>query len=98
MMTRTFLFLPLALFLSGCMNFGIEWSELSYTRKKPNQRDVIGTWVPTAATIKDLQERGRYVVSRHELTLRADGTFVIVNMPDWWTDGFGESKKGFESG
>jgi hypothetical protein len=94
---RTLLFLPLALFLSGCMNNGIEWSELSYTRKKPNQADVIGTWVPTATTVKDLREVGGYVISKHELILRADGTFTMVNMPDWWS-GRNEPKKGFESG
>ena len=94
---RTYALLPLALFLSGCMNHGIEWSELSYTRSKSNQTDVIGTWVPTSATIKDLKERGGYVISKHELILRADGTFEMVNMPDWWRDGFGRSNKTFES-
>ena len=92
------LFLPLMLCLSGCMNNGIEWSELSFTREKPNRTDVIGTWVPTAATINDLKQRGGYVISKHELVLRADGTFAMVNMPDWWSDGFGQSKKTFESG
>jgi len=80
------------------MNNGIEWSELSFTREKPNRTDVIGTWVPTAATINDLKQRGAYVISKHELVLRADVTFAMVNMPDWWIDGFGQSKKTFESG
>lgn len=95
---RTYFFLSLALLLSGCMNNGIEWSELTFTRKKPNQAELIGTWVPTAATIKDLKDRGGYAISKHELILRADGSFSMVNMPDWWTDSFGQSKKGFESG
>lgn len=97
-MSRICFLLPLVLFSSGCMNNGIEWSELSFTRDKPNQLDLLGTWVPTAATIKDLRERGGYIVSKHELILRADGTFTIVNMPDWWKDGVGQSRRSFESG
>jgi len=95
---RICLFLPLVLFLSSCMNNGIEWSELSFTRNKPNPSDVIGIWVPTAATIKDLRERGGYALSKYELNLRADGTFEMVNMPDWWKDGFGQSNRSFDSG
>ena len=63
---------------------GLDWSEDSFT--------------PTASTIRDLKEHGGYVIAKHELILRADGTFAMVNMPDWWLDGAGESKKGFESG
>ena len=95
---RICFFLLLLPVLSGCMNNGIEWSELSFTRNKPNQSDVLGAWVPTAATIKDLRERGGYIVSKHELILRADGTFAMVNMPDWWKDGVGQSRRSFESG
>jgi hypothetical protein len=80
------------------MNNGIEWSELSFTRNMPDRADVIGTWVPTAATVKDLRQAGGYAVSKHELILRADGTFAMVNMPDWWASGFGQSGKRFESG
>lgn len=57
-----------------------------------------GTWVPTAATIKDLQQNGGYVIPKHELFLRADGKFAVLNMPDGWRDGFGQSKHTFESG
>src|SRR5438309_1030433 len=82
---KTCLLSPLALFLSGCMFVnGPDWSEDSFT--------------PTASTIRDLKEHGGYVIAKHELILRADGTFAMVNMPDWWLDGAGESKKGFESG
>lgn len=90
--------LGISLALNGCMNNGINLSELSFTRAKPNPTDLIGTWVPTNATIADLKENGKYVISTHELTLKADGTFSMVNMPDWWRTNFGESKKGFDSG
>jgi hypothetical protein len=90
--------LSLMLVLSGCMNNGVEWSELSFTRKKPNPADLIGTWVPTEQTIKDLRKDGNYTISRHELIFRAEGAFTMVNMPDWWSNGFGNSNRGFESG
>jgi len=83
--------------LSACINNGIEKSELSWTRTKPDPSDLVGIWVPTDATIKDMKEKGDYTISIHQLILRADGTFQMINMPDWWKDGFGKSKKGFES-
>ena len=95
---RSCFFISVALLMSGCMNNGIQWSELTFTRHKPSLADVVGTWVPTAATLKDLRDQGSYTLSTHQLILRADGTFTMVNMPDWWSDGFGRSRKGFESG
>src|SRR5262249_14445569 len=80
-----------ALLLSGCINNGIEWSEWSFTRTKPNPSDLVGIWAPTDATIKDMKEQGAYTISIHQLILRADGTFEMINMPDWWKDGFGGS-------
>ena len=77
---------------------GSEWRELTFTKTKPEKSNLVGTWVPTSATLKDMQNRGKYSISKHELILRSDGSFSLINMPDWWTDGFGVSKKGFESG
>jgi len=85
------------LLLGGC-SCGIELSELTFTRTKPDRSDLVGTWIPTANTIKDMKERGGYAISNHELTLQVDGSFTMTNMPDWWTDGFGESKTNFVSG
>jgi len=55
-----------ALLLSGCINNGIEWSELSFTRTKPNPSDLVGIWAPTDATIKDMKEQGAYTISIHQ--------------------------------
>ena len=83
---------------TGCMNNGIEWSELSFTRAKPKTEDLVGTWTPTNETVRDMSRRGKYTISHHELTLSSDGTFSMRNMPDWWSDGFGKSHQRFESG
>src|SRR4051812_13835432 len=74
------------------------WPELQYTRTKPSDAEIIGNWLPTGETITDIRKRGRYPVTEHELTLRADHTFTMRNMPDWWLNGFGESHGHFDSG
>ncbi|HEX6623316.1 MAG TPA: hypothetical protein VF064_06355, partial [Pyrinomonadaceae bacterium] len=39
-----------------------------------------------------------YDVSRlTRITLSDDGSFEIVDMPDWWNNGFGKSYRGFAS-
>jgi hypothetical protein len=87
----------LVLFLaSGC--FLPTWPELQYTRTKPLETELVGSWRPTAKTISDLRRRGRYAATDHELNLRPDHTFTMRNMPDWWRNGFGESHGQFDSG
>ena len=76
--------------LNGCVTSGFEWSELSFTRGKPVYADVVGIWMPTAKTLKDMKERGGYAILNHEIIFKEDGTFSMVNMPDWWKDVFGK--------
>jgi hypothetical protein len=76
----------------------IDWKEINFTRTKPEIKDIIGTWNPTADTLKDIRQRGHYPEAKQELILKADGTFSMINMPDWWGNGFGKSNKTFESG
>src|SRR5262245_38523580 len=82
----------------GCMRNGIERGELDFTRSKPDVADLVGTWIPTAPTLRDMQNRGGYLIETHELRLADDGSCGIVGMPDWWRDPSGESKGRFESG
>ncbi len=88
--------LTIGLFIMGCPMVDVK--ELNFTRTKPEIKDVIGVWTPDSQTLKDIRERGGYPPVKHELILRQDGSFSMINMPDWWRDGFGKSKKGFESG
>ena len=82
--------------MSGCPT--IDWKETNFTRSKPTIENIVGTWVPTPKTLTYIRQKGKYPEVKHELIIREDGTFVMRYMPDWWSDGFGESKKGFESG
>ena len=90
------LFIFMATLLMGCP--AIDWKETNFTRSKPDTKNIVGTWIPTPDTLKYIREEGKYPEVKHELIIRADGTFSMRNMPDWWCDGFGRSNKGFESG
>jgi hypothetical protein len=84
-------------FLSGCYNVPEIVEELHFARQKPNEADLIGKWVPTAQTLKDMRANGRYAISTHELLLNPDKSFSMKNMPDWWATSGGESKGSFQS-
>jgi len=98
MALRRTLLVLLPTLTTACMNNGIEWSELDYTRTKPNEADLVGTWTATKETVRDIKDRGGYAKSDPKLILAADGTCAVTDMPDWWRGGFGESHREFESG
>jgi hypothetical protein len=83
-------------FVVGCPM--VDWKEFRFTRHKPEEVDIVGTWQAAAATVKDIRGRGHYPATMHELVLRPDHTFSMRNMPDWWRGGFGESHGQLESG
>lgn len=84
------------LLLAGCRGDPFHYN---YTRIKPSEADLVGIWVPDEHTIKDMRDRGGYDLSnsKTKLVLRSDGTFEMLDMPDWWKSGLGESNKGFYS-
>jgi len=97
---RTFAGLFLAGVLSGitgCYSPRELAEEYRFARQKPRDADLVGTWVPTAESLKFMRTEGGYVISTHELVLNADKTFLVRNMPDWWKTDSGESRKGFDS-
>ncbi len=89
MKPSAFLLPATLLFLVGCP--AVDTRELNFTRKKPDRADVVGVWTPNKETLQAIRTRGHYPQAEHEIVLRADGTFSIRNMPDWWTNGFGAS-------
>lgn len=52
-----------------------------------SDEDIIGTWALDSASLERMEDEGGYQISTHTLTFRDDGTFELVNMPDWC--GFG---------
>jgi len=85
-----------ALIVSGILFFSACTGDpylSSYTSSKPNEGDMIGTWTPNSATLKDMSQRGGYDTSKSipKLIVRADGRIDLLDMPDWWLDPFGRS-------
>lgn len=73
------------------------FDQLNHTRKRPEKSDLVGTWVLDPPTLELLRKRGGYDTSiQTSLVLKTDGTFNLLSMPDWWSDGFGQSHGGFE--
>jgi hypothetical protein len=69
-----------------------------YVSAEPARADIVGTWAPDQATVDDMRERGGYDVSAPtRLILRDDGSLEVVNMPDWFDNGFGISHGGISS-
>lgn len=89
--------LTLGLFLAGC-NYSAIFIDQDLTQKKPNEQDLIGRWIPTRESLNDMHTRGHYPVAKHEIELKSDRTFTMLNMPDWWSSPYGESRKGLDSG
>jgi hypothetical protein len=86
----------ITLVLTGCPI--ANWHELNFTRHKPSEADLIGRWIPTAKTRKEILKRGKYPDAICEIRINADGSFTMRNMPDWWRGGLGESHRRLESG
>lgn len=89
--------LSLCPFLSGCW-YAAAFIDQDRTQERPNEQDLIGKWIPTKESLKDMRDRGHYPVAKHEVELRSDRTFTMMNMPDWWMNPWGESRKGLDSG
>lgn len=67
--------------------------ERLFTPSQPvSEEDIVGTWTLDSASLERMEEEGGYDISTHTLTFRDDGTFELVNMPDWC--GFGATPTG----
>ena len=94
-MPNRMIFLLMPLLLVGCP--AVDLRELNFTRNKPTIEDLVGTWTPDSKSRGDIKTRGSYINANPEVILRADGSFSIRQMPDWWSSGTGESKGTLES-
>ena len=88
-MTLRLLAATTCLFLAGCP--AVDFKEFDFTRTKPKTEELVGVWTPTKDTLLDIRERGHYAEAEYYIELRADSSFLFHNIPDWWSDGFGES-------
>ena len=86
---KLFLCSAILFFVAGCG----AWQELHFTKNKPKESDLIGTYEPDAKTQKLIVKDGGYVSTNCQIEVDADGKIEFTNMPDWWENGFGESHK-----
>jgi hypothetical protein len=93
-MLRVILCLLAVVTLTGCPGGGSMLDSLDYPQTEPKSQDLVGFYVPNAATQKDIRERGHYPERDISIRLSADGTFTCTNIPDWWMASFGKSSGG----
>ena len=83
------------LLLCGCpINLDTEY----FAKNKPKNEELVGKYVPSAETLKWVREEGKYPNVETSVELTKDGSFRMVNMPDWWAEPFGKPKGKFDSG
>ena len=89
-----------AIFSFVCLWFSGVFStpdERLFTPTQPvSEEDIVGTWTLDSASLELMEEEGGYEISTHTLTFSDDGTFELVNMPDWCGPG-GPETGGFYS-
>ncbi|MEO6054153.1 MAG: hypothetical protein ABIP97_09090 [Chthoniobacterales bacterium] len=54
----------------------------NYVHNLPQNADLVGTWILTKDAAESLRQIGTDLDGEHNLQLNADGTFVIVGMPN----------------
>jgi hypothetical protein len=78
----------------GAFDFASE----QFTKTKPELMQLVGFYLPTPETWELINETGQYTIQEPSLTISADDTFEMTNMPDWWRTDFGKSLGGTDSG
>jgi hypothetical protein len=81
--------------LTACPGGGTLLDTFDFPQVEPQTKDLVGVYLPDAATLKDIRERGHYPNADTSISLLADGTFECINIPDWWLAEFGKSSRGF---
>jgi hypothetical protein len=71
----------------------------SYTLTEPVKENLVGVWQLDEASLRDLRERGKYDLTNKQprLTLAANGTIEINDLPDWVMNDAGQSHGAFQS-
>lgn len=69
-----------ALLLGGCQG---DPYYPSYTKREPNPKDIVGTYVPDERTAGVIRSRKGLELLSTQIVIRADGTYSIDNVPEW---------------
>lgn len=55
----------------------------SYTKREPDPKDVVGTYVPDERTAGIVRSRKGLELPSTQIVIRPDGTYNIDNVPEW---------------
>ena len=69
-----------AILLSGCQG---DPYYPSYTKREPDPKDVVGTYVPDERTAGIVRSRKGLELLSTQIIIRPDGTYSIDNVPEW---------------
>ncbi|MEA3310349.1 MAG: hypothetical protein U9Q70_12685 [Chloroflexota bacterium] len=61
-----------------------------FTKIEPDPQKMVGDYLPTEETLTLIAETGNYDLQNTSVSLFADGTFEMQDMPDWWLTDYGE--------
>ncbi|GAB3752775.1 hypothetical protein [Spirosoma pomorum] len=92
------LYLGMLYSLIGCWGvnpFGvIDESYYKPTKEKPTEDDLVGLWKLNRFCYSFIKEQNVYPVDSITLSIRSNGTFKIINLPDLVADDFGHPING----
>ena len=57
-----------------------------YTRTMPQESALIGRWTATPKTLEMMTTKGHFSLTEHVITLGADHSIAMKNIPDCWRD------------
>ena len=80
-------------FVSACQ---FDPYTLSYAKTKPDLKEIVGSWVATDDTIQHLS-RTSYSKARPTISVAADGSIKMADIPDTWRDPTGGGKGSLET-
>ena len=78
-----------AFVINGACQFDPYWQ--SYAKSKPDIRELVGSWVATDSTLRDLASSA-YAKARPTIVVSVDGSLRMADIPDTWRDPFGQGK------
>jgi hypothetical protein len=75
-------------FVVGCG----AWQELHFTKNKPKESDLIGTYEPDAKTRARITKNGGTASPKCQIKIYAEDKIEFLDMPVWWEGGSGNKE------
>lgn len=73
-------------FAALAVSFLVASCGFDYTEAMPLESALIGRWTPTPKTLEMMKTKGHFNITEHFITVGADHTITMTNIPDCWRD------------